>query len=78
MPQVAAAAEEDVPVSRSAALAYVNHADAEAFEALGWRSTGAFEGCHHGYYADLWEWIGEGEPRYPAKEQDNEAERDSA
>lgn len=47
---------------------YVPHGFLHAFEALGWERLPALEGTHHGQYSALCRWAGDGDPRYPAKE----------
>lgn len=43
-------------------LQYVRHHDVEAFKAKGWVVSDDLSGTHHGYYSQLMEWRGEGEP----------------
>jgi hypothetical protein len=43
---------------------YVRHSDRAAFEALGWVYS-ADLGMPHAAYSSLYEWAGEGEPRFP-------------
>lgn len=45
---------------------YVVHRLIPAYEALGWVNTKVLAGTHHGYYSELMEWKGEGEPKEPA------------
>ncbi len=43
-------------------LRYVVHTDVERMMALGWRVVDNMQTCHHGKYAVLMEWKGEGDP----------------
>jgi hypothetical protein len=44
---------------------YVRHADIDTFKAAGWIHNNELAGTHHGFYGELMEWKGEGEPVYP-------------
>jgi len=44
-------------------LCFVPHADVPVYEARGWLATDNLTSCHHGRYAILMRWAGEGEPK---------------
>jgi hypothetical protein len=44
---------------------YVAFDHIPVWEALGWVATDALEATHHGHYAVLMQWTGEGEPKVP-------------
>ena len=44
---------------------FVRHEDAPKFLALGWLNHNSLEGCSHGDWSTLMEWVGTGEPQFP-------------
>jgi hypothetical protein len=44
---------------------YVPHGFAYLWEAAGWKRLPALDDTHHGFYAALMEWAGEGDPVCP-------------
>jgi hypothetical protein len=57
------------PTNRQWHVKYVIHSNVDAYKALGWHATRVLEDSHHGHYAVLMEWMGEGEPREPSRDQ---------
>lgn len=43
-------------------IRYVPHGDVAKFEAAGWAKRRGLAGTHHGIFAVLMEWTGDGEP----------------
>lgn len=41
---------------------YVRHHEVEAFKSKGWVVSDDLGGTHHGFYSQILEWRGEGEP----------------
>jgi len=44
---------------------YVLHHDIPAYETLGWKDLKTLVDTHHGFYAELMQWTGAGEPVMP-------------
>lgn len=44
---------------------YVIHSKIPAYQAAGWTIDNDFSGSHHGAYAVIMRWVGEGEPEEP-------------
>lgn len=47
---------------RATYIKYVPHAMIADYKAKGWIECGSLDGTHHGHYAIMMQWTGEGEP----------------
>ena len=48
---------------------FVVHDQLKAYEELGWEYRRALEGTHHGHTAFMMEWMNEGQPVEPPREE---------